>query len=169
MKYIIAIVQPSRLEAVKESLSRVEVFRLTVGDVQGLGRQKGHTELYRGAEYVIDFLPKAKLEVAVDSSMADQVVEAIIKTANTGHIGDGNLHVSLTIGDDSMERHDEVDEVIYSMTAEYNGSISAEHGIGRLKRGHLSKSRTEAELALMHTLKAALDPNNILGQGRVLG
>ena len=68
-----------------------------------------------------------------------------------------------------MERHEEVDEVIYTMIAEYNGSISAEHGIGRLKRGHLLKCRTEAELALMHTLKGALDPKNILGQGRILG
>ena len=91
------------------------------------------------------------------------------RTVFFGHIGDGNLHVSLTIGADSMERHEEVDEIIYSMIAEYNGSISAEHGIGRLKRSHLPKSRTEAELDLMHTLKASLDPKNILGQGRVLG
>ena len=91
------------------------------------------------------------------------------RTVFFGHIGDGNLHVSLTIGEDSMARHDEVDEVVYSMTAEYNGSISAEHGIGRLKRPHLSKSRTDDELALMRTLKSALDPNNILGPGRVLG
>jgi FAD/FMN-containing dehydrogenase len=86
-----------------------------------------------------------------------------------GHIGDGNLHVSLTIGEDSMARHDEVDEVIYSLTAEYSGSISAEHGIGRLKRGHLPKSRGATELALMRNLKAALDPKGILGQGRVIG
>ena len=85
-----------------------------------------------------------------------------------GHIGDGNLHVSLTIGEESMARHDEVDEVIYSLTEEYAGSISGEHGIGRLKRPHLGRSRTDAELALMRTLKSALDPKGILGQGRVL-
>ena len=90
------------------------------------------------------------------------------RTVFFGHIGDGNLHVSLTIGDESMARHDEVDEVIYSLTEEYAGSISGEHGIGRLKRPHLSKSRTDAELALMRTLKNALDPKGILGQGRVL-
>ena len=104
-----------------------------------------------------------RMQKRIDATFPDNL------TVFFGHIGDGNLHVSLTIGADSMERHEEVDEVIYSMIAEYNGSISAEHGIGRLKRVHLSKSRTEAELALMHTLKAALDPNNILGPGRVLG
>ena len=104
-----------------------------------------------------------RMQQRIDATFPDN------RTMYFGHIGDGNLHVSLTIGADSMERHEEVDELIYSMTAEYDGSISAEHGIGRLKRGHLSKSRTEAELALMHTLKAALDPNNILGPGRVLG
>ncbi len=90
------------------------------------------------------------------------------RTVFFGHIGDGNLHVSTTVGPDSIARHDEVDEIIYSLTAEVGGSISAEHGIGRLKRGHLAKSRGAAELALMRTLKTALDPNNILGPGRVL-
>ncbi len=104
-----------------------------------------------------------RMQQRIDATFPDN------RTMYFGHIGDGNLHVSLTIGPDSMERHDEVDEIIYSMTAEYDGSISAEHGIGRLKRAHLSKSRSAAELALMHTLKAALDPNNILGPGRVLG
>jgi FAD/FMN-containing dehydrogenase len=104
-----------------------------------------------------------RMQKRIDATFPDN------RTVFFGHIGDGNLHVSLTIGDDSMARHDEVDEIIYSMTAEYHGSISAEHGIGRLKRAHLPKSRTEAELALMGTLKATLDPKNILGRGRVLG
>ena len=82
MKYIIAVVQPSRLEAVKEALSNVEVFRLTVSDAQGLGRQKGHTELYRGAEYVVDFLPKAKIEVAVPDDLLERTVEAIIEAGS---------------------------------------------------------------------------------------
>ena len=94
MKYIIAIVQPSRLEAVKEALSKVEVFRLTVSDVQGLGRQKGHTELYRGAEYIVDFLPKVAIEVVVDDALSQQVVEAIVKAAKTGKIGDGKIFIS---------------------------------------------------------------------------
>ncbi len=103
-----------------------------------------------------------RMQQRIDATFPDN------RTMFFGHIGDGNLHVSLTVGPDSMERHDEVDEIVYSMTAEYGGSISAEHGIGRLKRGHLPKSRTEAEIALMRTLKATLDPNNILGRGRVL-
>jgi FAD/FMN-containing dehydrogenase len=103
-----------------------------------------------------------RMQQRIDAAFPDN------RTMFFGHIGDGNLHVSLTVGADSMERHDEVDEIVYSMTAEYGGSISAEHGIGRLKRGHLPKSRTDAEIALMRTLKATLDPNNILGRGRVL-
>ena len=94
MKLITAIVQPARLEAVKEALSKVEVFRLTVGDVKGLGRQKGHTELYRSAEYVIDSLPKSKLEVAVADKLCDHVIEAICKAAGTGQIGDGKIFVT---------------------------------------------------------------------------
>ena len=94
MKLITAIVQPARLEAVKEALSKVEVFRLPVGDVKGLGRQKGHTELYRGAEHVIDFLPKSKLEVAVADKLCDHVIEAICKAAGTGQIGDGKIFVT---------------------------------------------------------------------------
>ena len=94
MKLIIAIIQPTKLEAVKEALSHVEVFRLTVMDVQGFGRQKGHTELYRGAEYVVDFLPKVKIEIVLADDMADKAIEAIRRSAQTGRIGDGKIFVS---------------------------------------------------------------------------
>ena len=96
MKYIVAIVQPSRLEAVKESLSKVEVFRLTVGDVQGLGRQKGHTEVYRGHEYQVNLLRKVKLEIAVNDEFVEATIEAIIKGGRTGQegkIGDGKIFI----------------------------------------------------------------------------
>ena len=94
MKLIIAIIQPSRLEAVKTALADVEVFRLTVMDVQGFGRQRGHTELYRGAEYRVDFLPKTKIEIAVDDTIVEQVIEAITNVARTGKIGDGKIFVT---------------------------------------------------------------------------
>ena len=96
MKYIIAIVQPSRLEAVKEALSKVEVFRLTVSDVQGLGRQKGHTEIYRGHEYEVNLIRKVKLEIAVNEEFVEPTIEAIIKGARSGtegKIGDGKIFV----------------------------------------------------------------------------
>jgi nitrogen regulatory protein P-II 2 len=96
VKYIIAIVQPSRLEAVKEALSRIEVFRLTVSDVQGVGRQKGHTEVYRGHEYQINFIRKVKLEIAVDDRFVDATVDAISNAARTGaegKIGDGKIFI----------------------------------------------------------------------------
>jgi len=96
MKYIVAIVQPSRLEAVKESLSKVEVFRLTVGDVQGLGRQKGHTEVYRGHEYQVNLIRKVKLEIVVNDEFVEPTIEAIIKggrTGDEGKIGDGKIFV----------------------------------------------------------------------------
>ena len=94
MKLIVAIIQPSRLESVKSALTDVEVFRLTVMDVQGFGRQKGHTELYRGAEYVVDFLPKVKLELVLGDNIVEKAVEAIIASAKTGRIGDGKIFVS---------------------------------------------------------------------------
>ena len=93
MKLIIAIIQPDKLEAVKEALTDVEVVRLTVLDCQGFGRQKGHTELYRGAEYQVDFLPKVKIEIATHADNVDRVVEAITKAAQTGKIGDGKIFV----------------------------------------------------------------------------
>ena len=96
MKYIVAIIQPSRLEAVKESLSHIEVFRLTVSDVQGVGRQKGHTESYRGHEYQINFIRKVKLEIAVDDQYAEPTIEAIANAARTGpegKIGDGKIFI----------------------------------------------------------------------------
>jgi len=93
MKLITAIVKPFKLDDVREALSDIGVQGMTVTEVKGFGRQKGHTELYRGAEYVVDFLPKVKIEVAVDDSMLDQVLETITKTASTGKVGDGKIFV----------------------------------------------------------------------------
>ena len=93
MKKIEAIVKPFKLDEVREALSEVGVTGLTVTEVKGFGRQKGHTELYRGAEYVVDFLPKIKLEVAVSDDQVDAVVEAIMQAAGTGKIGDGKIFV----------------------------------------------------------------------------
>ena len=93
MKLITAIIKPFKLDDVREALSAVGVQGLTVTEVKGFGRQKGHTELYRGAEYVVDFLPKLKLELAVRASVVETVVEAIRKAANTGKIGDGKIFV----------------------------------------------------------------------------
>ena len=94
MKLVTAIVKPFKLDDVREALSEIGVAGITVTEVKGFGRQKGHTELYRGAEYVVDFLPKVKIEAAVPSDIVDQVTEAIIKAANTGKIGDGKIFVS---------------------------------------------------------------------------
>ena len=93
MKMVIAIIKPFKLDDVREALSEVGVTGVTVTEVKGFGRQKGHTELYRGAEYVVDFLPKIKLEVAVTTDQVDRVVEAIQGAANTGKIGDGKIFV----------------------------------------------------------------------------
>ncbi|MFP4161823.1 MAG: P-II family nitrogen regulator, partial [Ectothiorhodospira sp.] len=89
MKLVTAIIKPFKLDDVREALSEIGVQGITVTEVKGFGRQKGHTELYRGAEYVVDFLPKVKLEVAVDDGLVDQVIEAVSQSANTGKIGDG--------------------------------------------------------------------------------
>ncbi len=94
MKKIEAIIKPFKLDEVREALSDVGITGLTVTEVKGFGRQKGHTELYRGAEYVVDFLPKIKVEVVVGDSIVEQTVEAIIKAAHTGKIGDGKIFVS---------------------------------------------------------------------------
>ncbi|HET7687437.1 MAG TPA: P-II family nitrogen regulator, partial [Candidatus Macondimonas sp.] len=93
MKLVTAIIKPFKLDDVREALSDIGVQGITVTEVKGFGRQKGHTELYRGAEYVVDFLPKVKIEVAVTDDMADPVIEAISKAANTGKIGDGKIFV----------------------------------------------------------------------------
>lgn len=93
MKLITAIIKPFKLDDVRESLSEIGVQGMTVTEVKGFGRQKGHTELYRGAEYVVDFLPKVKIEVAVDDGLLDQCLEAIGKAANTGKVGDGKIFV----------------------------------------------------------------------------
>lgn len=93
MKLITAIIKPSKLDDVRQALSEIGVQGMTVTEVKGFGRQKGHTELYRGAEYVVDFLPKIKIEVAVDAGITDRVVEAITKSARTGKIGDGKIFV----------------------------------------------------------------------------
>ena len=93
MKIVTAIIKPFKLDEVREALSAIGVQGITVTEVKGFGRQKGHTELYRGAEYVVDFLPKVKVEAAIQDSMLDQVIEAIEKSAGTGKIGDGKIFV----------------------------------------------------------------------------
>ena len=93
MKFVTAIIKPFMLDEVREALSAIGVQGITVTEVKGFGRQKGHTELYRGAEYVVDFLPKVKIEVAIKDDLLDQVIEAIEKSANTGKIGDGKIFV----------------------------------------------------------------------------
>lgn len=94
MKLITAVIKPFKLDDVREALSEIGMTGITVTEVKGFGRQKGHTELYRGAEYVVDFLPKIKLEVAIDDDLLTATVEAITKAANTGKIGDGKIFVS---------------------------------------------------------------------------
>ena len=94
MKLIIAIIKPFKLDEVKEALNKVGVDGMTVTEVKGFGRQKGHTEIYRGAEYVVNFLPKLKIEVAVADALADQAVQAITAAAKTGQIGDGKIFVN---------------------------------------------------------------------------
>jgi len=91
MKYIIAVIQPHRLDAVREALGAIGVQGLTVTEARGFGRQKGQTEIYRGAEYTVQYVPKVKLEIAVDDGLADQVVETISEAARTGRIGDGKI------------------------------------------------------------------------------
>ena len=93
MKMIMAIIKPFKLDDVREALSEAGITGITATEVKGFGRQKGHTELYRGAEYVVDFLPKVKLEIAVTDDQVDRVVEAIVKSAGTGKIGDGKVFV----------------------------------------------------------------------------
>ena len=94
MKMVTAIVKPFKLDEVREALSAIGVTGITVTEVKGFGRQKGHTELYRGAEYVVDFLPKVKIEAAVDDAIVDRVIEAVESAARTGKIGDGKIFVS---------------------------------------------------------------------------
>jgi nitrogen regulatory protein P-II 1 len=94
MKFIIAVIKPFKLDEVREALAEVGVSGLTVTEVKGFGRQKGHTELYRGAEYVVDFLPKVKVEAVVDDSVVDAAVDAVIKAARTGKIGDGKIFIT---------------------------------------------------------------------------
>jgi len=94
MKMVTAIIKPFKLDDVRQALSDIGVQGVTVTEVKGFGRQKGHTELYRGAEYVVDFLPKVKMEIAIDEGRLDQVLEAIQSSANTGKIGDGKIFVS---------------------------------------------------------------------------
>ncbi|TVO60434.1 P-II family nitrogen regulator [Denitromonas ohlonensis] len=94
MKKIEAVIKPFKLDEVREALSEVGITGLTVSEVKGFGRQKGHTELYRGAEYVVDFLPKIKIEIVVGEAVVEQAIEAIIKAARTGKIGDGKIFVT---------------------------------------------------------------------------
>lgn len=106
MKLVAAIIKPFKLDDVREALGDIGVSGITVTEVKGFGRQKGHTELYRGAEYVVDFLPKIKIEIAVDDPLVDQVIEAITNAARTGKIGDGKIFVN------------DVDQVIRIRTGE---------------------------------------------------
>ena len=108
MKFVAAIIKPFKLDEVREALSAIGVQGITVTEVKGFGRQKGHTELYRGAEYVVDFLPKVKLEVVVVDKLLDQAIEAIVKAARTGKIGDGKIFVT------------SVDHVVRIRTGEIN-------------------------------------------------
>ena len=94
MKLITAIIKPFKMDDVREALSEVGIQGVTATEVKGFGRQKGHTELYRGAEYIVDFLPKVKLEIAVSEDMVESVIEAVTKSASTGKIGDGKIFVS---------------------------------------------------------------------------
>ncbi len=94
MKIITAIVKPFKLDDVRQALGEIGVQGLTVSEVKGFGRQKGHTELYRGAEYVVDFLPKVKLEIAIGDDLVDQAIEVITRSANTGKIGDGKIFIT---------------------------------------------------------------------------
>lgn len=94
MKLVTAIIKPFKLDDVRNALSEIGIQGVTVTEVKGFGRQKGHTELYRGAEYIIDFLPKVKLEIATETTMVERVIEAITKSASTGKIGDGKIFVS---------------------------------------------------------------------------
>ena len=94
MKLITAIIKPFKLDEVRAALSELGVSGMTVTEVKGFGRQRGHTELYRGAEYVVDFVPKARIEIAVRSELVDQVVEAVVKAAKTGKVGDGKIFIT---------------------------------------------------------------------------
>jgi len=94
MKRVEAVIKPFKLEDVKDALAEIGITGMTVSEVKGYGRQKGHSELYRGAEYVVDFLPKIKMEMIVDGSMVDQVVDTVVEAARTGKIGDGKIFVS---------------------------------------------------------------------------
>ena len=109
MKKIEAVIKPFKLDEVREALSAIAVSGLTVTEVKGFGRQKGHTELYRGAEYVVDFLPKVKIEVVVPDNLAETAIEAIVKTARTGKIGDGKIFVT-SVGQVVRIRTGETDE-----------------------------------------------------------
>ncbi len=106
MKLVTTIIKPFKLDDVREGLSEIGIQGMTVTEVKGFGRQKGHTELYRGAEYVVDFLPKVKIEIATSDDLLDQVIEAISKAAHTGKIGDGKIFIS------------ELDQVIRIRTSE---------------------------------------------------
>ena len=109
MKLITAIIKPFKLDEVREALQDIDIFGMTVSDVKGFGRQKGHTEMYRGAEYVVEFLPKIKIEIAIPAAKEEEAIEAIIQASQTGKIGDGKIFVQ-TIESTIRIRTEERDE-----------------------------------------------------------
>jgi nitrogen regulatory protein P-II 2 len=129
MKMITAIIKPFKLDDVREAVADIGIQGITVTEVKGFGRQRGHTELYRGAEYVVDFLPKAKIELAVDDSVAEQVIEAIANTARTGKIGDGKIFVTDLV------------EAIRIRTGETGAPSSGAGHRNLLRSGHILLSR----------------------------
>ena len=128
MKLITAIIKPAKLDEVKQSLQAVGVAGMTVSEVSGFGRQKGHTEVYRGAEYKVDLIPKVKVELIADEKEVPQIIEAITKAANTGSIGDGKIWVT------------SIDSVIRIRTGEKNGD-AIDRKSTRLNSSHVSESR----------------------------
>ena len=140
MKQITAVIKPFKLEEVREALGDVGVSGLTVTEVKGFGRQKGHTELYRGAEYVVDFLPKVKVEIAVIDERVDAVVDAVRKAANTGRIGDGKIFVY------------NLDQVVRIRTGEVDGdALSGEIAFGNFAEGEAEDGMEPADRRL-HSL-----------------
>jgi nitrogen regulatory protein P-II 1 len=146
MKKIEAIIKPFKLDEVREALSEIGVTGLTVTEVKGFGRQKGHTELYRGAEYVVDFLPKVKIEIVVSDSAVEGAIDAIVKAARTGKIGDGKIFVS-TVEQVVRIRTGELDESAISKSSFFAFSIPQE--LVRRDRYFCTASHTSHSFAIV--------------------